>query len=413
MRHVSAFVKVKDTILLTLTTRLCGAPMLRAKSLQVAGATAWVGGVALVALFPLAWPVGLLLDCLVSRSSLSAAGDDGPVCRLAPDPLQEEEEEEREQQAGEGDSCKPFAARAGKGGSEEEWGGNEEWGGGKEWKTREAEREVGGGGWEEEERDGGGDKEAHRRGVKGYGSEGQEGEGEVALYGGASGGGGRDGAWEDGKGSRGAAAVQMAVLPSSSHAAMQPPPPLTHAQATHAASPPLPSHDAASFHPHSGPNPLAPTCHVPPGAGSPHAPQSPPAPPPWFLQSWEHAAVWARLAAVPPTPAAAPTTSHSHPADAARALDPSDLSVRAGSEGEAAHVSAVRDHHATPPAAPSTAPPAAALPGGVPPLPLSSSTPLWRHRPPLSAAAAASSSSGQPMPPTDPSASADGLRPPH
>ncbi|CAI5517109.1 unnamed protein product [Closterium sp. Naga37s-1] len=378
--------------LLFLAVELLPPALCTNRSLQVAGATAWVGGVAVVALFPLAWPVGLLLDCLVSRSALSPAHDDGPVkCRLAPDPLQQGEQEQ--EQEGEGDACKPFAARAGKGGCEEEWSDEEEWGGGKEWKTREEEGEVGGGGWEEEERDGGGDKEACRRGARGPEGGGQQGEGGVSLYGGSvmeSGGG---------EGSSEGAAVQMAVLPSSSHAAMPPPPPLSHAHATQ---------HAASSHPTLASNPLPPTCHTPP-AGSPHAPQSPLAPPPWFLQSWEHAAVWARLAAVPPTPAA--PTSHPHPADAARALDPPDSSVRAGSGGGRAHVAAVRDYHATPSAAPSTAPPAATLPGGVPPLPLSSSTPLWRHRPPLPAAAA--SSSGQPMPPTDSSASADALRPPH
>ncbi|CAI5961763.1 unnamed protein product [Closterium sp. NIES-64] len=326
--------------LLFLAVELLPPALCTNRSLQVAGATAWVGGVAVVALFPLAWPVGLLLDCLVSRSALSPADDDGPVkCRLAPDPLQQgeqEQEQEQEQESeGEGDACKPFAARAGKGDCEEEWsGGVQAWGAG----TR-----------------GGG----------------QQGEGGVALYGGSvmeSGGG---------EGSSEGAAVQMAVLPSSSHAAMPPPPPLSHAHATQ---------HVASSHPTLASNPLPNTCHTPP-AGSPHAAQSPPAPPPWFLQSWEHAAVWARLAAVPPTPAA--PTSHPHPADAARALDPPDSSVRAGSGGgESARCSS-----------------------GVPPLPLSSSTPLWRHRPPLPAAAA--SSSGQPMPPTDSSASADALRPPH
>ncbi|GJP63147.1 hypothetical protein CLOP_g20222 [Closterium sp. NIES-67] len=345
------------------------------RSLQVAGATAWAAMAALIVLFPAAWPVGLLLDWLVAGSGHTPDYGDGVVkCCLAPEPQQQEDDE------GGGDACNP---------------GEKGWGGEKEWGAMDAEGEVGERRCGEGVIGGGGGRKESRQGEGEYEWEGQEGTSVEASCGGARGDGGekevcrKSGGEEvDGMGSgdegasSGRAAVQMVALHSSLHAAPSPSPSLTLSHAALAAPPSLPPHAPPPFL-HAS----ALSCPVPP-AGPPPPPQSPPAPPPWFLQSWEHAAVWARLAAVPPTPVAPGAL----PGVSAPAVQAADRSAKARGGDNMHQVSESRGQQL----ADSTAPPAA-----VPPLPLSSSTPLWRHRPSLPAAGPSSRESRAP---TNPSA---------
>ncbi|GJP67668.1 hypothetical protein CLOP_g24461 [Closterium sp. NIES-67] len=260
------------------------------RSLQVAGATAWAAMAALIVLFPAAWPVGLLLDWLVAGSGHTPDYGDGVVkCCLAPEPQQQEDDE------GGGDACNPGERGGVERRSGEQWMQRGRWERGGAGRVSlvvvAAGRRAGRG----------------RANTSGRGRRGRAWkllvEGHVAM--GARRrcagrvGGRRLMGWVVVMRGR-AAGVRRCRWWRCTHPCM---PPLRHHLPSLSHMPPsLPR-------PPSHPMHLPPSCTPPPSRAlcplpAPSTAPVPPAPPPWFLQSWEHAAVWARLAAVPPTPVA-------------------------------------------------------------------------------------------------------------